>query len=136
MEAKYKEAERKEIRAERWRTDDAEFILVGYGIMGRVLKSVVELGRARGMALGLLRPITLFPFPGPDLRELCRRAKGFLVVELSTGQMADDVRLALEGRAPVEQYGRVGGVVPSAEEILAVVQKTFSLTEEEVLTRG
>jgi pyruvate/2-oxoacid:ferredoxin oxidoreductase alpha subunit len=136
MEAKYKDAERNEVLCEKWRTEDAEVILVGYGIVGRILKAVVELGRARGMALGLLRPITLYPFPAPDLRELSRTAKGFMVVELSTGQLVDDVRLSLEGRAPVELYGRVGGNVPSAEEVLAVVRKTFSLAEEGVLVHG
>jgi pyruvate/2-oxoacid:ferredoxin oxidoreductase alpha subunit len=136
MEAKYKDAERNEVLCEKWRTEDAEVILVGYGIVGRILKAVVELGRARGMALGLLRPITLYPFPAPDLRELSRTAKGFMVVELSTGQLVDDVKLSLEGRAPVELYGRVGGNVPSAEEVLAVVRKTFSLAEEGVLVHG
>jgi pyruvate/2-oxoacid:ferredoxin oxidoreductase alpha subunit len=80
---------------------------------------VVEQGRARGLALGLLRPISLYPFPVERLRELSRTARKFLVVELSTGQMVDDVRLAVDGRCPVEFYGRVGGNVPSAEEVLA-----------------
>ncbi|MGD0500058.1 MAG: 3-methyl-2-oxobutanoate dehydrogenase subunit VorB [Bryobacteraceae bacterium] len=133
MEAKYREAERRETRVELWRTDDAEIVLVGYGIMGRILKAVVELGRARGIPLGLLRPITLFPFPSAPIRELSRRVKAFAVVELSVGQMLDDVRLALEGRAPVEFFSRMGGNVPSAEEVLAFLQKTFALHEEEAL---
>src|ERR1035438_3258073 len=80
LEAKYLRAEREAVRAECWRTEDAEFILVGYGIVGRVLKAVVELARARGMAVGLLRPITLFPFPVALIRELSRGAKAFAVV--------------------------------------------------------
>ena len=96
LEEKYQHAERNVVRAECWRTDDADFILVGYGIMGRILKAVVELARARGIRAGLLRPITLYPFPTAQIRELARFAKGFAVVELSTGQMVDDVRLALE----------------------------------------
>jgi pyruvate/2-oxoacid:ferredoxin oxidoreductase alpha subunit len=126
LEAKYQRAEREAVRAECWRTEDAEIVLVGYGIMGRVLKAVVELARARGMSVGLLRPITLYPFPSDRIRELSRRAQAFAVVELSTGQLVDDVRLALEGRRPVEFYSRVGGNVPSAEEVLAFVERKFA----------
>jgi len=138
MEAKYQRAQREAVRAECWRTDDAEFVLVGYGIVGRVLKAVVELARARGMAVGLLRPITLFPFPVAQIRELSRRAKAFAVVELSNGQLVDDVRLALEGRSPVEFYNRMGGNVPSAEEVLAFVERKFRSCApvEEVLIHG
>ncbi len=138
LEAKYKRAEREAVRAECWRTEDAEIVLVGYGIMGRVLKAVVEMARARGMAVGLLRPITLFPFPVAQIRELSRRAKAFAVVELSTGQLLDDVRLALEGRRPVEFYSRVGGNVPSAEEVLEFVERKFapSAPMEEALIHG
>ncbi len=136
LEAKYKEAERSEARAESWRTEDAEIVLVGYGIIGRILKAVVELGRARGMALGLLRPITLYPFPAARIRELSRRVKAFAVVELSTGQMVDDVRLTLEGRTPVEFFSRVGGNVPSAEDVLAFLASKFAACREEVLVHG
>jgi pyruvate/2-oxoacid:ferredoxin oxidoreductase alpha subunit len=134
LEAKYQRAQREAVRAECWRTDDADFVLVGYGIVGRVLKAAVELARARGMAVGLLRPITLFPFPTAQIRELSRRAKAFAVVELSNGQLVDDVRLALEGRCPVEFYSRMGGNVPSAEEVLAFVERKFAA--EEVLIHG
>ena len=137
LEAKYREAERTEVRAERYRTEDAEIVLVGFGIMGRILKAVVEIARGRGMKLGLLRPITLYPFPTVQIRDLCRSAKAFAVVEMSTGQLVDDVRLAVEGRVPVEFYSRVGGNVPSAEEVLAFIQRTFrSCEQEEVLVDG
>jgi len=134
LEAKYEEAERREVRAECWRTDDAEFILVGYGIVGRILKAVVEQARAHGIRAGLLRPITLYPFPAAIIRELSRHARAFAVVEMSTGQLRDDVRLDLEGRVPVEFYSRVGGNVPSTEEVLAFVQQKFA--REEVLVHG
>jgi 2-oxoisovalerate ferredoxin oxidoreductase alpha subunit len=134
LEAKYEAAERQEVRFESWRTDDAEFILVGYGIIGRILKAVVEQARARGIRAGLLRPITLYPFPVAQIRDLARRVRAFAVVEMSTGQLRDDVRLALEGRAPVEFYSRVGGNVPSAEEVLAFVQQKFA--REEALVHG
>ena len=133
LEAKYKEAERHETRAECWRTDDAEIVLVGYGIMGRILKAVVEQARAAGIRAGLLRPITLYPFPTDLIRSISRQAKAFGVVELSNGQMVDDVRLALAGSRPVEFYGRVGGMVPSAEEVLAFVERKFGVAAGEVL---
>ena len=121
LEEKYRRAERREARAELWQVEDAQIILVGYGITARILKAVVEEGRAQGLPLGLLRPITLYPFPVTHLLKLSRQAHLFVVVEMSTGQMVDDVRLFLQGRTPVEFYGRCGGNVPSAEEILAFV---------------
>jgi 2-oxoisovalerate ferredoxin oxidoreductase alpha subunit len=133
LEAKYHEAERREARAECWRTEDAEIILVGYGIIGRILKAVVEQARAVGIRVGLLRPITLYPFPVDQIRALSRQAKAFAVVELSTGQMVDDVRLALSGSRPIEFFGRVGGNVPSAEEVLAFVEQKFGVAAGEVL---
>lgn len=135
LESKYREAERNEARAEEWRTEDAEIVLVGYGIMGRVLKAVVELARARGVRAGLLRPVTLFPFPVAHLQRLARTARAFLVAELSTGQLVDDVRLALAGRAPVELFSRVGGNVPGAEDVLEYLERTFTPSphHEEVL---
>jgi pyruvate/2-oxoacid:ferredoxin oxidoreductase alpha subunit len=137
LESKYKAAEMHEVRAENFRTDDAEFILVGYGIVGRILKAVVELGRARGLKLGLLRPVTLYPFPVEEVRRLARSAKAFAVVEMSTGQLRDDVRLALEGRLPVEFYSRMGGNVPAAEDVLTFVQQKFApATLEEVLVHA
>jgi 2-oxoisovalerate ferredoxin oxidoreductase alpha subunit len=140
LEAKYRRAEREAVRAEHYRTEDAEIILVGYGIVARILKAVVEQARAAGVPVGLLRPISLYPFPTGPIRELSRRALGFTVVELSTGQLVDDVRLALEGRSPVEFYSRVGGNVPSAEEVLAFLQQkyrpVFESAAQEALIRG
>jgi len=141
LEAKYLQARQHVTRAENWRTDDADIVLVGYGIVGRVLKAVVEQARARGMAAGLLRPITLYPFPEEQMRDLSRRAKAFVVVEMSTGQLVDDVRLALEGRRPVEFFSRVGGNVPSAEEVLGFLEQKFqpgahAVSMEEALIHG
>ena len=126
LEKKYQLAQQREARAESWRTEDADIVLMGYGIMGRVVKAAVELARAKGLRVGLLRPITLFPFPSAKIRELARRAKAFGVVELSTGQMIEDVKLALGGARPVEFFGRCGGNVPSAEEVLAFVEQRFA----------
>jgi len=136
LEAKYQRAEREESRAEYWRTEDAEIVFIGYGIVGRVLKAVVEQARARGIAAGLLRPITLYPFPAEQIRGLSRRAKAFVVVEMSTGQLVDDVRLALDGRTPVEFFSRVGGNVPSAEEVVEFVEHKFAYRAEEALVHA
>ncbi|MGB6827420.1 MAG: hypothetical protein WBE41_05230 [Terracidiphilus sp.] len=104
-------------------TGDAEVVLVGYGILGRILKAVVAETRAAGLKVGLLRPITLYPFPKAHFQRLASSARAFIVVEMSNGQMVDDVRLALNGSCPVEFLGRMGGNVPSHEEIFAFVEK-------------
>ncbi len=121
LEAKYNRLALHETRWENYQTDDAEIVFVGYGIAARILKSVVEMMRARDIRAGLLRPITLFPFPALELRRLAAQAERFFVVELSTGQMVEDVRLAVDGRRPVEFYGRCGGNAPTAEEIFQEV---------------
>jgi 2-oxoisovalerate ferredoxin oxidoreductase alpha subunit len=117
LHAKYEEAAAREVRYEELSVDDAEILVVGYGIVSRVLRRSLQLCRSRGIRVGMLRPITLWPFPYRRLRELSARVAGILTVELSTGQMVEDVRLAVEGRCPVGFYGRQGGMVPSAEEV-------------------
>jgi pyruvate/2-oxoacid:ferredoxin oxidoreductase alpha subunit len=121
LEAKYKAAALHETRAEEWQTADAEIVLVGYGIVGRILKAVTAEARAAGLKVGLLRPITLFPFPTVQLQRLAFSARQFVVVEMSNGQMLDDVKLALNGSRPVEFFSRVGGNVPSHQEVLKFV---------------
>ncbi|MGD0579575.1 MAG: 3-methyl-2-oxobutanoate dehydrogenase subunit VorB [Bryobacteraceae bacterium] len=122
LEAKYKRCEREAVRCEQYQTAGAEIVLIGYGITARILKAVVEQLRAEGLPVGLLRPITLYPFPVEAIQGLAAQATVFGVVELSTGQMVDDVKLALNGVRPVEFYGRAGGNVPSAEEVAQVVR--------------
>ena len=122
LEAKFRHAEEHEARAEEWLTDDAEIVLVGYGIVGRILKAVTAEARAEGLRVGVLRPITLFPFPVAAFRRAAARARLFVVVEMSNGQLVEDVRLALNGGRPVEFLGRTGGNVPSHEEVLALVR--------------
>ncbi len=125
LEEKYRRCEREEVRVEQYRTEDAELILVGYGIVARLLKSVVEELRAEGWPVGLLRPITLYPFPVDAIRRLAGQASLFAVVELSTGQMVDDVRLAVEGRCPVQFHGRTGGNIPSTAEIIRFLKAVW-----------
>ena len=117
LEAKYRVAEEREARHELYLADDAEFLLVGYGIVSRVLRSTVEQLREQGIRAGLFRPISLWPFPSRALAAAAAKASAVLVVEMSTGQMVEDVRLALDGRVPVRFYSRVGGNVPQAEEV-------------------
>lgn len=122
MEAKYIRAQESEPRCEEYRTDDAELIVVGYGIVSRVLRSAVDEARKHGIKVGLFRPITLWPFPTNALAATASRAEKILTVELSNGQMVEDVKLAVEGKRPVEFYGRVGGNVPDIEELLAKIE--------------
>jgi pyruvate/2-oxoacid:ferredoxin oxidoreductase alpha subunit len=117
MEAKYIRAQEAEPRWELSHTDDAEVLLVGYGIVSRVLLSTVQALRKQGVKAGLFRPITLWPYPSQALKEAAANVQKVLVFELSNGQMVEDVRLALNGKVPVEFYGRVGGNVPSVAEL-------------------
>ncbi len=121
----YAVIEKEEVRSEEFYTDDAELITVGYGIVSRLLLSAVEIARADGLKVGLIRPITLWPFPSVRLGELARGTKKFLVSEMSTGQMVEDVRLAVNGRVPVDFYGRWGGVVPSVEELRKAIYEAY-----------
>ena len=121
LEAKYHRAEETEPRHELYMAEDAEILLVGYGITSRVLRSAVEMARERGVRAGLFRPVTLWPFPSKALANAALYSQIVLVVEMSTGQLVEDVRLALDGSVDVELYSRVGGNVPLAEEVLGQV---------------
>jgi pyruvate/2-oxoacid:ferredoxin oxidoreductase alpha subunit len=123
MEAKYMRAQETETRCEEYCTQDAELLVVGYGIVSRVLRSAVDEARKQGIKVGLFRPITLWPFPTAQLQRAALRAEKILTVELSNGQMLEDVKLAMDGKRPVEFYGRVGGNVPTVEELLAKIEE-------------
>jgi pyruvate/2-oxoacid:ferredoxin oxidoreductase alpha subunit len=123
MEEKYRMAEQKETRAEEFRTVGAEIVLVGYGIVGRILKAVTAEARAEGINVGVMRPITLYPFPTQNLQRLAEHTRVFVVVEMSNGQLLEDVRLALNGVRPVEFFNRMGGNVPSHQEVLGLVRE-------------
>ena len=118
LQAKYKLIEENEVRYEEYMLDDADYVFVAFGSSARICKHAVEIARAEGIKVGVLRPITLFPFPTKKIQELAQRVKGFMSVEMSAGQMVEDVRLAVNGSRPVGFYGRQGGIVPSAEEAL------------------
>jgi 2-oxoisovalerate ferredoxin oxidoreductase alpha subunit len=117
MEEKYLRAQQREPRYELYQAEGADVLLVGFGIVSRVLRSTVEAARGEGARAGLFRPITLWPFPSKALAEAAAKVQKVVVVELSNGQLIEDVRLALDGKVPVESYTRVGGNVPSVEEL-------------------
>jgi 2-oxoglutarate ferredoxin oxidoreductase subunit alpha len=117
LQDKYRNVAENEVRFETVHADDAEVLIVAYGLVARIAHKAVELGRADGIRAGLLRPITLFPFPSKPLRGLAEQVECMLVVELNSGQMVEDVRLAVAGRVPVLFHGRMGGIIPSPEEI-------------------
>lgn len=124
LQAKYQLIEQNEMRCETLRTEDAEYFLVAYGCSSRICQKVVEDARADGHKVGLIRPITLFPFPTEIIREAGTRAKGFLSVEMSMGQMVDDVRLAVGNyHIDVRHYGRTGGIIPSPGEVYGELKK-------------
>jgi len=132
LEAKYKIIQKEETRCELYDADDAEILLVGYGITSRILRSAVEQARSQGQRVGLFRPISLWPFPSEALARGAANVHKVLVVELSNGQMVEDVRLALNGKVPVDFYGRTGGNVPSVEEIHAeVLARITSIVQTE-----
>jgi 2-oxoglutarate ferredoxin oxidoreductase subunit alpha len=112
-----------EVRYKEYFLDDAEHVIVGFGTAGRVALSAVREARQQGLRVGLLRPITVSPFPAQALEELVPHISSLLVVEMNTGQMLEDVRLVLQGRLPVEFYGRLGGVVPFPDEILREIRR-------------
>jgi 2-oxoglutarate/2-oxoacid ferredoxin oxidoreductase subunit alpha len=112
-----------EVRAAEYMPEDADLIVVGFGSAGRIAQGAVRAARQQGIRAGMLRPITLFPFPDTRLAQLAEQARAFLVVEMNAGQMLDDVKLAVGGRVPVHFYGRMGGVVPLPDEILAVLER-------------
>ena len=129
LQKKYREMEKNEVRYEMIQCDDAEYVIVAFGIIARIAQKSIELARAKGHKIGLFRPITLYPFPYDQIRELAdnSRIKGFMSVELSTGQMIEDIRLAVEGRKPVGFFGRLGGMVPTPEEIEKALYDYFNI---------
>ena len=120
---RYAAIRRNEQRAESYLVDDADIVVVAFGGAARIARSAVSLARAEGIKAGLIRPITLWPFPDEAVRAAAERGARFLVVEMNMGQMVDDVRLAVEGAAPVAFYGRTGGVIPSPEEVLGQLRE-------------
>ena len=122
LEAKYKEIEKNEVDYEMYKTEDAELVLVAYGTTSRIVKNAIEILRGEGIKAGLIRPKTLWPFPVEAFNQI-PEAKDLLTVEMSMGQMVEDVRLAVEGKLPVHFYGRAGGMIPNPDGIVTKLKK-------------
>jgi len=123
LKAKYDEMRDKHQRYEMVNMEDAEIVIVAYGSMARIVRTSIEILEEKGIKCGMIRPITIFPFPDKAFKELDDKVKHILAVEMSTGQMLDDVKIANEFKRPVHFYGRVGGIVPEAEEVVSQVLK-------------
>ncbi|OFZ06544.1 MAG: 3-methyl-2-oxobutanoate dehydrogenase subunit VorB [Bacteroidetes bacterium RIFOXYC12_FULL_35_7] len=121
LQEKYEKME-EDVRFETFNCDDAEYIFIAYGSVARICQKAIDIARSKGIKVGLLRPITLFPFPSKKVAELATKVKGMMSVEMSAGQMVEDVKLAVNGKIPVEFYGRMGGMIPSPEEIVRALK--------------
>ncbi|PWD98490.1 3-methyl-2-oxobutanoate dehydrogenase subunit beta [Marinilabilia rubra] len=126
LQAKYREIEENEVRYELTDVEDADYLIVAYGSSARISAAAIEILREKGIKAGLLRPITLYPFPSKKIKELSGGLKGVLSVEMSSGQMVEDVRLAVEGKVKVEHFGRYGGVVHSPEEVANALEQKLN----------
>jgi len=122
LQHKFKEIRASEARAESFYANDSDIVLVAYGSVARIAKASMMKAREKGLKAGLIRPITLWPFPDAAIEEAVRKARKFLVVEMSAGQMVEDVRLAVNGRTEVDFYGRMGGGIPTEDEILGKIE--------------
>lgn len=122
LDRKFKEIEEKEVRYETLNCEDAEYLFVAFGSSARICQKAMDIAREKGIKVGILRPITLWPFPKKPLAELAGKIKGILTVEMNLGQMVEDVRLAVNCSVKVEQYGRVGGIIPTPDEVVSVLE--------------
>ncbi len=125
LQAKYRKIEENEIRYEAINCEDADYIITAYGLVARICQKAADLAREKGIKVGVFRPISLYPFPYKEIKANCSQVKGILDVEMNAGQMIEDVKLAVECNVPVEFHGRMGGIVPSPEEILEKLEEKF-----------
>ncbi len=123
LQAKYREVQAKEVRCEEYRIEDAEIVVVAYGIVARIARAAIDEARRDGIPIGLIRPITLWPFPSQQISRAAEEFRLFLTAEMSAGQMVEDVRLAVAGKAPVLFYGRMGGGLPTVDEFLGKIRE-------------
>ena len=124
LQDKYKDIVANEVRYQEYLTEDADILIVAYGLSSRIARKTVDMGRSEGLKLGLFRPVTLWPFPYPQIGGLSDRKdlKFLISIEMNAGQMVEDVRLAVCGKKPVHFFGRLGGIVPTPEEVLDAVK--------------
>ena len=124
LQAKYKSMDQ-DVMFEKIECDDADFLLVAYGSSARICQKVVEMARSKGLKVGLLRPQTLFPFPSEEIARMARKVKRMMAVELSAGQMVEDVKLAVNGKVPVSHYGMLGGRIHSPDDVLNELEEKY-----------
>ena len=127
LQEKYSIIRANEVRYEELQTEDAEYLIVAFGSAARIAQKAISDLRKEGIKVGLLRPITLWPFPTDRIIELCSQVKGILTFEINAGQMVEDVRLAVNGRIPVTHYGKMGGIVPTPDELIEALKKDFKI---------
>lgn len=125
LQDKYRAIQKNEVRYEASHCEDADYLIVAFGSAARISEKAIEMAREQGLKVGLLRPITLWPFPSQAVRELAQGKKGVLSVEINAGQMVEDIRLAVNGSVPVEHFGRLGGIVPEPDEIVKALHDKF-----------
>jgi 2-oxoglutarate ferredoxin oxidoreductase subunit alpha len=125
LQAKYRQMEENEVRYELIQCEDAEYLFIAFGLSARICQKSIDLARAKGIKVGLLRPISLFPFPVKPVREMAQKVKGILVVEMNAGQMIEDVRLAAGCSIKTEHYGRFGGIIPTPDEVVSALEKNI-----------
>jgi 2-oxoglutarate ferredoxin oxidoreductase subunit alpha len=123
LQKKYEEMKKNEVRYEALNCDDADYIIVAYGLVARICQKAAQLARDKGLKVGVIRPITLFPYPEQIIGSYAEKVKGMFVVEMNAGQMLEDVKLSVNGKTPVEFHGRMGGVVPQPEEIFEKLEE-------------
>ena len=123
LQAKYKVIEENEVRYEGIECEDADYLIVAFGSMARIGQKAMEIAREEGIKVGILRPITLWPFPTKAIAAYADKVKGMLSLELNAGQMIEDIRLAVNGRVKVEHFGRLGGIVPDPDEIVVALKE-------------
>ena len=125
LQRKYDEIRANEVRYETFNCEDADYLIVAFGSAARISQKAIELAREEGIKVGLLRPITLWPFPSKEVAAAAEGKKGVLSVEINAGQMVEDIRLAINGKVPVEHFGRLGGIVPDPDEIVKALKEKF-----------
>ncbi len=131
LQEKYRTIREREVRYETLQTEDADYLIVAFGSAARIAQKSMELAREQGIRVGLLRPITLWPFPDKALRQAAQGKRGVLVAEINAGQMVQDVRLALHDALPVQQFGRLGGIVPEPEEIVNALKQLIKTVDND-----
>lgn len=134
LQAKYKAIEENEVRFEEFNVEGADYLFVAYGLSARLCKKAIQLAEEKGIKVGLLRPITLWPFPSNKLMELAGQVKGMLSVEMSAGQMIEDVRLSVRDSVPVQHFGRYGGMIPTPDEICEGLEKFVQSIAQQTAT--